>query len=190
MSEIPMPEPDGYEPTPTPTKKKRGCCSRTVMCIGIIAIVVVGVIAVTVLLGGPEPEYGERVVADYNNSDIDLSDITFYRDEFSVSSSETMTSTQPDLLFQITVDTGSDSVSVSVHIAVYELDIDTFDSIETWAETNDYLVAENDFAPPVNNYLDLYNYAETYTWVIWFDASGKTDTWSVDITLTLRYNWS
>jgi archaellin len=187
MSEIPMPEPGGYEAVTT--EKKKGCCSRTVvLCIVVIAVVVIGVIAATVLLGGPS--YQTRVVDEYYNEDVNLSTTTFYRGEFYVSSSETQTSTQPDLYFQITVDTGSDSMSVTVHIAVYNLDVATFDSIETWAEVDNYLMDEKDIAPPVDDYIDLYNFADTYTWVIWFEASEKTDTWNVDITLTLRYNWS
>ena len=66
MSEIPMPEPGGYEPTPT--EKKRGCCGRTVMCIGVIAIVIIGVIVATVILGGlgpSGPSYESRQIEKY-----------------------------------------------------------------------------------------------------------------------------
>lgn len=188
MSEIPMPEPGGYEAAAP--EKKKGCCGRTVMCIAVIGVVIVGLIILTALFGGgPEPEYGERVIDEYNNSDVNLSDTTFYRGGFSVSSSETLTDTQPDLLFEITVDTGSDSVSVSVHIAVYDIDVDTFDDITTWSEANNHRIGYGDINPPVNHFIDLHNYADSYTWVFWFDAAEKSDTWSVDITLTLRYNY-
>ena len=124
MSEIPTPD-VGFEPAPTP--KRKGCCGRTgIVCIAVIAVVVVGIIAATMFLGGPG--YQTRIVDEFYNEDIELSDTTFYRDEFRVSSSETQTDIRPDLHFNIYVNTGSDDVSVTVHIAVYELDRSTFDS--------------------------------------------------------------
>jgi hypothetical protein len=196
MSEIPMPEPGGYEAAEP--KKKTGCCSRTVMCIGVIAIIVVGVIAAAVILPnilGPsngEPEYGERDLIVDNDYDPDIYP-TYYYDEFSVSSSETQTSTQPDLLFQVTVDKGSDTASVTVHIAVYDLDQSSFDSMTSGglSGADEYILGSGDLTDePVNHYIDLHNYADTYTWVLWFETSEKSDTWSCDITITLRYNWS
>jgi hypothetical protein len=118
---------------------------------------------------------------------------TYYYDEFSVSSSETQTSTQPDLLFQVTVDKGSDTASVTVHIAVYDLDQSSFDSMTSGglSGADEYILGSGDLTDePVNHYIDLHNYADTYTWVLWFETSEKSDTWSCDITITLRYNWS
>ncbi len=100
------------------------------------------------------------------------------------------TSTSPDVNFDISVyDTGSDSVSVTIHFAIYETDVSTVDSL-SWSELNSYLIEEGDYLTQVDDFFNLNNYADTYTWVIWFDASSKGDTWSVDIDLTLRYNWN
>jgi hypothetical protein len=189
MSEIPMPEPGGYEPTPT--VKKRGCCSRTVLCIGVIAIVVIGAIVITAILSGlgPSnggPSYETRQIESYTNENPDIYP-TYYRSEFSVHSYEAETSIQPDLYFEIVIDSGSDAVTT--HIAVYDLDQNTFDGISTWEEADTYLMDENDLSGNVYEWIDLYNYANTYTWVLWFECSDKTGTWDIDITLTLRYNW-
>ena len=195
MSEIPMPEPGGYEPAAP--EKKRGCCGRTVMCIGVIAVVIIGLVVITAILGGLGPtnggaDYGERdLIVDYDY-DPSIYPIYYY-DEFSVSSSETQTSIQPDLYFQITVDSGSDTASVTVHIAVYDLDQSSFESMtsSSLSDADDYLLGYGDYTDEsVNDWIDLHNYAATYTWVLWFETSEKSDTWSCDITITLRYNWS
>jgi hypothetical protein len=196
MSEIPMPEPGGYE-APAPEKKK-GCCSRTVLCIGVIAIVILAGIVFTAVLnnmgngGNGGAEYGERdLILDYD-FDPDIYPIYYY-DEFTVSSSETQTSTQPDLYFQVSVDhTGSDSVSVTVHIAVYDLSQSEFESMTSSSieDASGSLRASGDLTDEaVDHYIDLNNYADTYTWVLWFEASSKTSTWSVDVQIMLRYNY-
>ncbi len=156
----------------------------------VIAIVIVAGVIIVLLPGLGNGDYSEREVADYQNQDIDLSP-TYYRGGFSVSSSEVQTSTVPDLLFDINVrDTGSDGVSVSAYIAVYETSVSIVDGATTWGELSSYLVDEGTYPSPFSQRIDLYNYASSYTWVIWFEASGKTDVWDVDITLTLRYNWN
>ena len=187
MSEIPMPEPGGYEPAAP--EKKKGCCGRTVMCIGVIAVVIIGLVVITAILGGlgpSGPSYESRQIESYTNEDPDVYP-TYYRSEFSVYSSEVETSIAPDLYFEIIVNSGSDSVTT--HIAVYNLDQATFDAIETWSEADSYLMNEYDLSGNVYEWIDLNNYADTYTWVLWFDCSDKTSTWDIDITLTLRYNW-
>lgn len=160
----------------------------------IIAIVIVAGIIIVMLPGlgngGINGDYSERQVADYMNQDVELTPI-YYRGGFSVSSSEVQTSTVPDLLFDVFVrDTGSDGVSVSAHIAVYEASVSTVDAASSWGDLSSYLVDEGTYPSPFSQRIDLYNYASSYTWVIWFEATGKTDVWDVDITLTLRYNWN
>ncbi len=193
MSEIPLP-PGGYEEPAAPPKKGPGCGTTMIVGLVIAIIVVAGVIIV--LLpglgnGGPTTTatHSERVVADYVSQDIDLSP-TYYRGGFSVASSEVQTSIVPDMAFEISVhSTGSDGVSVSVHIAVYETSVSVVDAAASWGDLSSYLVNDGTYSEPVAVYLNLYNYASSYTWVVWFEASSKTDTWDVDITLTLRYNW-
>ena len=188
MTEIPLP-PGDYEAPPAP-RKKRGCGTTFIVVLVIAIIVVAGVVIVLMSgLGNGPGSYSERQVADYMSQDIDLTP-TYYRGGFSVSSSEVQTSIVPDLLFDIYVrDTGSDGVSVSAHIAVYEASVSVVDGAATWGELDTYLVDEGTYPSPFSQRIDLYNYASSYTWVIWFEASSKTDVWDVDITLTLRYNW-
>jgi hypothetical protein len=188
LTEIPLP-PGEYEAPPAP-KKGRGC-GTTLIVVLIIAIVVVAGVVIVLMsgLGNGPGDYSERQIADYMNQDIDLTP-TYYRGGFSVSSSEVQTTIVPDLLFDIRVrDTGDDSVLVDVHIAVYETSVSTVDAASTWGDLLSYLVDEGTYPSPFSQRIDLYNYASSYTWVIWFEASDKTDVWDVDITLTLRYNW-
>ncbi|MFW9861390.1 MAG: hypothetical protein ACFFEX_02455 [Candidatus Thorarchaeota archaeon] len=188
MTEIPLP-PGEYEAPPAP-RKERGCGTTVIVVLVIAIIVVAGVVIVMMSgLGNGGTSYDERAIADYQNQDIDLTP-TYYRGGFSVSSSEVQTSIVPDLFFEIEVkDTGTDGVSVSAHIAVYETSVSIVDGASTWGDLDTYLVGEGTYPSPFSQRVDLYNYASSYTWVIWFEASAKTDVWDVDITLTLRYNW-
>lgn len=194
MTEIPLP-PDDYQAPSGPPKKGRGCGTNLIVGLVIAIVVVAGIIIVllpglgsngiTTTNGG----HSERLIADYQNQDIDISPI-YYRGGFSVSSSEVQTTIVPDLLFDVYVrDTGTDSVVLSIHIAVYETSVSTVDAAATWGDLSAYLVDEGTYSNPTDQWIDLYNYASSYTWVVWFEASGKTDVWDVDITLTLRYNW-
>ena len=155
----------------------------------VIAVVFLGTFASLFNWGGG-PSYQTRSIASYSNQDVSLFP-SYYYDEFSVSSYETQTTTSPDLDFEISVtSTGSDGVTVTVHVAVYEIDKTTFDGISTWAGLDSYLVDQGDYTTTASDFINLYNYADTYVWVFWFDASSKTSTWSVNIDLTLRYNWN
>jgi hypothetical protein len=195
MTEIPMPASDPYQPAPQKSSTGSDCCKwGAIICvILIIAMVLIAVVFLgsfmSIFGGFTGTTYGERTIASYNNSDVDLFS-TYYYDEFSVSSSETLTSTVPDISFDISVDdTGVDAVSVTIHFAVYNIDQTTFDSIPTWPGLDSYLVEEGDYTNSVSSWFDLNNNPDTYVWVIWFEATSKTSVWSVDIGLTLRYNW-
>ncbi|MHA2352698.1 MAG: hypothetical protein ACXABX_06225 [Candidatus Thorarchaeota archaeon] len=198
MTEIPMPASDPYQPAPQKSSTGSDCCKwGAIICvILIIAMVVIAMVWIGGVLsmfggifGSGGATYGERALVTYNNSDVDLFG-SYYYDEFSVSNSETQTSTAPDVQFDINVvDTGVDAVSVTIHFAIYDIDQTTFDSITTWPGLDSYLVDEGDYLNTASSWFDLNNYADTYVWVIWFEASSKTVVWSVDIDLTLRYNW-
>jgi hypothetical protein len=189
MTEIPTPD---YGIAAPPAEKKSSPMKLILVVVVIAIVAVASTLVVLNMMSANTPSlYDEREIASYNNTNINLYP-TYYRAEFDVYSSEVLTSTPPDLLFEITVqDTGSDSVSVTVHIAVYNTDLATVDGASTWAELDTYLMGEGDYTDePVAAYADLENYASTYVWVIWFEAAYKTSTWSIDITLTLRYNWN
>lgn len=196
MSEIPMPASDPYQPAP---QKESGCwtCGKIAIVVCVALIILMFVIVLIFMgsmasifggiFGGTGTTYDTRSVATYSQ-DVDLSP-TYYYGEFDVYSSETQTSIQPDLFFDVSViDTGTDSVTVTIHYAVYETDAATVVAL-SWAALDAYLMEDWDSTSSVNSHIDLNNYADTYTWVLWFEASSKLDTWSVDIDLTLRYNW-
>jgi len=184
-----MPGDDGYQQPERPSKKG---IPWTKIIVVVIILAIIGVAGFLVLQPGGDTQsgnYSTREIQDYNNEDIELYP-TFYRDDFSVSSSETQTSTQPDLHFEIDVDTGSDDVTVDIVIAVYDVDQSTFDTL-SWSELdNNHQITKTTHTGEVLDFIDLHNYSDTYTWVIWFEASSKADVWDVDITLTLRYNWT
>ena len=195
MSEIPMPASEPYQPP----KQSSGCGSCAKIGVIICVLFIVGILIISMVFWGGilsifggfgnDPSYGERSLASYSNTDVEIFP-SYYYDEFSVSSSEVLTSTPPDVHFDISVDdTGFDSVSVTVRFAIYDIDITTFDSITTWPGLDSYLVEEGDYITSQTSFFNINNYASTYVWVIWFEASSKADTWTVDIDLTLRYNW-
>ncbi len=187
MTEIPTPQ---YGTGPPPSEKKSSPV-KIIAVVAVIAVVAIALIVIVPPMLAPPATYGEREIADYNNTDVNLYPV-YYLGEFDVYSSEVQTTTPPDLLFEISVDdTGVDSVSITIHVAVYHATMATVDAASTWAELDPYLMGDADYVDQdVAAYADLENYASTYTWVIWFEASSKTDTWTIDITLTLRYNWN
>ena len=198
MSEIPMPASDPYQPAP-PKSSGYGTCCKIAAVVCVVLIILMVVIALVFMgslaslfggiFGGGGTSYETRSVATYSNTDVDIYPVYYYA-EFSVSSSETQTSISPDVLFDISVgDTGTDSVSVTIHYAIYNIDSATVFAAATWAELNTYLVDDGSTTSSAYDFINLNNYADTYTWVLWFEASSKTVTWSVDIDLTLRYNW-
>ncbi|PNX52881.1 MAG: hypothetical protein BV458_07335 [Thermoplasmata archaeon M9B2D] len=198
MSEIPIPASDPYQ-QPKQSSGYGTCCkigalACVLLIIGMVIIAMVFMGGVLSLFGGITTgggtSYDTRALQSSNNVDVDLYP-TFYYDEFSVYSSEVQTSTPPDVYFDISVDdTGSDSVSVTIHFAIYEIDQTTFDSIPTWSGLTSYLVEDGDYSTARTDFYNLNNYASTYVWVVWFEATSKTDVWTVDIALTLRYNWN
>jgi len=183
LTEIPLPS-DYSEPA----KPSSGIGFGWKVLAGLVVVIVVVAGVAVVLFGSIDTSGGgERQIRSWNNVNIELYPDVIYRDEFSVSSSEAQGSLLPDLEFDVSIDnTGSDSASVEIHIAVYELDRSTFDSL-TSSGRAPYLVEEATSTDSIFTYIDLYDYASTYVWVVYFSASSKTDVWDVDLTLTVRY---
>jgi len=203
MSEIPMPTSDPYQPR---KESSNGCGSCAKIGVVICVLFIVGMLIIAMVFwggiasifggifggGGGGTSYDTRTISS-TNRDITIygTEGYYYYGEFDVYSSEVQTSTPPDVFFDISiVHTGTDSVTVTIHYAIYETDSATVVGAATWSELNVYLMDDGDSSNSVNTYINLNNYADTYTWVLWYEASSKTDTWSVDIDLTLRYNWN
>lgn len=208
MTEIPLPPSDGYVEPSAPSKGP-GCGKMLIVGL-IIAIVVIGgfiVVMLPGLLNGnnttttttpttpvttttTSAPYDVRSITQSIRVDIDLISTTYYADEFYVSSSEVLTTTPPDLWFTVVVwDYGVDSGPVDVYIAVYETDLTTVEDAATWGELDTYLVDDGTYEADVGEYINLYNYPSTYTWVIWFEGASKTSVWEVSVYIWLRYNW-
>ncbi|NHJ13425.1 MAG: hypothetical protein EAX95_07095 [Candidatus Thorarchaeota archaeon] len=191
MTEIPLPpdEYSGVEP-----EKKGGFC-KNILIIAVILMIVVGaVVGFTMFSDGPtttttqQVNWDSRDIADWNNVDIETSDTVYYRNQFTVSSYETETDEIPYVQFEISIDDmGADTGTVGIHVAIYQTTMSVVDDAATWSELDTYLVGEGDYSNSVNAYADLETYSDTYTWVVWFEYSGKTDTWVVDLLITLNY---
>ncbi|MFW9786120.1 MAG: hypothetical protein ACFFE2_03850 [Candidatus Thorarchaeota archaeon] len=195
MTEIPMPAGDSYEQPAPKSSTSSDCCKIgliicVILIIGMILIAVIFLGSFASWFGGfTGTTYETRTIAS-STQDVQLFSI-YYAEEFSVSSLETQTTTAPDIDFNIDVlSTGSDVVTVTIHFAIYEIDQTTFDSIPTWSGVAPYLMDSGNYTDNASDFFNLNNYADTYVWVLWFEASSKTSTWSVDIDLTLRYNWN
>ena len=150
MTEIPMPGPEPYQQAPKKSTSSDCCKIGAIICVVfIIAIVIIAVVFLGTFASlfnwGGGPTYQTRSIATHSNQDVSLFP-SYYYDELSVYSYETQTTTVPDLSFEISViSTGSDAVTVTVHVAVYEIDKTTFDGISTWSGLDSYLVDQGDY---------------------------------------------
>ncbi|MFX1264844.1 MAG: hypothetical protein ACFFCK_09915 [Promethearchaeota archaeon] len=149
MTEIPLPS--GYQESPKPSSGI-GLGWKVIAGL-VVAVVVVAGVAVVLFRSIDSNSGGEREIGSWDNVDIELYPGVIYRNEFSVSSSEAQGSLLPDLHFDISVDnTGSDSVSVEINIAVYELNVTNFDSLSSSGRAP-YLVEE---ATSTNSYVKAF----------------------------------
>lgn len=137
---------------------------------------------------GKGTSFETRSLSGFNNMEIEIYFI--YYESFEVLTTETQTNIAPDLYFEINVNTHNDTVPVEIKIAIFDVDEETFQSID-WDQLNFYhLVNSGTYANNVNYHLDLHNQNGNYTWTAWFETpSQKTCVWHATLDLTLRYNW-
>ncbi|MFW9944923.1 MAG: hypothetical protein ACFFB7_07990 [Candidatus Sifarchaeia archaeon] len=153
----------------------------------IIAIILFGIGAAVYLIQTSSESFESRTISHNTNLNPNLR--YEYAGGLTVQSSETQSVRPPDLHFEISVvDSGNDIVTVSIHYAVYDTDLVTFKSLNE-SSREEYLVDSGVGAESVDGSIQLQNHASVYSWVFWFEADSKTDAWSVDVRLTLRYNW-
>lgn len=158
----------------------------------ILAIVIIAIVAIasfTLLGTQPTPiTPGSATLADDNDRDVDLFP-AYLRAEFTVNASQVRTGTAPSVQFNVTVaDTGEDVVVVTIHVAVYDLNQTTFDSLGTIIDLEPYEIEQIEEQTDLSGSIALDNEAKTYVWLVAFMATEKIDVWSVDILITLLYN--
>jgi hypothetical protein len=161
--------------------------TRAAAAIVIAAIAVVGIGAAVYIVQISSESFETRSISHNTNLNPNL--LYEYAGGLSVRSSETQSERPPDLYFEIAVvDTGNDVVTVTIHYAVYDTDLITFKSLNE-SSREQYLVGLRTGAESVDDSIQLHSHTSAYSWVFWLEADSKTDAWSVDVRLTLRYNW-
>ena len=160
---------------------------KAIAAVAVIAIVVVASVA---LLGSqPQPIVPDSsTLGQYNDYDLELFP-TFLRAQFIVNESQVLTGTAPEVQFNVNVeDTGEDVGTVTIFVAVYELNESTFDSLGTIIDLEPYKVAQIEDQTLLEGSIDLDNEASTYVWLVVLYAAAKTSVWSVDVLVTLQFN--
>ena len=114
----------------------------------------------------------------------------YYYGEFELTADHIDDTTPPDLLFTISHDTGSDSGDVYSYFGIYDLDISTFNGLD-WNDRDLYLIDYLGDIGDISDYIDLPQVTGKYTWAIsiFYEDVVKSDVWSSDISIYLRYNW-
>jgi len=161
--------------------------SKTIRTAAAVAIAVVGISAAVYLVQISSESFETRSISHNTNLNPNL--LYEYAGGLSVRSSETQSERPPDLHFDIAVvDNGNDVVTVTIHYAVYDTDLITFKALNGSSQ-EEYLVGSGMGAESVDSSIQLHSHPSDYSWVFWLEADSKTDAWSVDVELTLRYNW-
>jgi len=135
-------------------------------------------------------EYLPTVLVDLQGQDIDLLPI-LYLAEFSVvnDSGELHLTTTDDPVVDYDIalaSTGSDNVNVSIYGAVYDVDLSTFESMDT-TERNAHMVGIEAGLNALYDRIELSNVTGVYVAAVWFDAPSKTSAWSVEGTAQYKY---
>ncbi|TFF95058.1 hypothetical protein EU546_03950, partial [Candidatus Thorarchaeota archaeon] len=100
-----------------------------------------------------------------------------------------LTEEPPKLYMSFNVrDKGEDeNVNVTLFVAVYDIGKDEFLSMSE-AERQGHLIGSDLDNESVRETFDLYVEPATYSYVFWYNASVKTDTWMSSQIVQLRYN--
>ena len=173
----------------SPISPSRGPSRRIVIIAVIVIHIVVGGIIGFVILGGGS-DHISSLLWTRSGIDADVYPPDFYYGEFELVTDHVNDETPPDILFTLSYDTGSDTGYVYTYVAVYELDIATFDGMD-WLERDLYLVDYDEGYGDFSTYIDLPQVTGDYTWVLFivYEELVKSDVWSCDFNVYLRYNW-
>jgi len=183
MTEIPM------TGDAAPVRPRTGGGSRRNIVIAIVVILIIGGAAVGfTLLSTPTGQPWESRLL-WSRSGIDpVLFPYYYADEFQLTTDQVEGSTPPEVHFTIDIDPGIDTETILTSFTIYDLDVDTFDTLD-WSGRNTH---ELDWAYEEGSYsaiLELPQSTGDYTWCIYlYIPSGeKSDTWSVDLEVRLKH---
>ncbi len=183
MTEISFPS-EGSPITPS-----RGPSRRTVIIAVVVILIVVGGIIGFVIVSSPGSDHISSLLWTRSGIDPDVYP-DYYYGEFELTTDHVDDTTPPDVLFTLSYDTGSDTGDVYTYVAVYDLDIATFAGLN-WLDRDLYLVDYGEDYGDFSTYIDLPQTTGKYTWVIFivYEEIVKSDVWSSDLSVNLRYNW-
>ena len=151
-----------------------------------VVVVIAGLVAAVYFSHAFSESYDTKLISHSTNFDPSITQ--FYVGEFRVLSSEVQVDRAPEVLFEITVfDSGNDN-DIGIHYAIFGTDRATYNSLNETARES-FLLDSRNRINRVNDRMILQISPMTYTWVIWYQAEEKTSSWSIDILLTLIYNW-
>ncbi len=194
-----------------PISPSKGPGMKTILMVVVVLLIIGGaVIAYALLGGGPnvtttsEPtttsttttvtttssNHESILLAHYSDLDPDVYP-TYFSGGFELTTDHVDDATPPDILFMLFYhDMGTDVSDVWTYIACFDLDEASFDSM-TWTNRQPYLIDEDYIIGTVTHYINLPKTTGDYTWTFYIDDSeiGKSDVWSVNIYIFLRYNW-
>ncbi len=179
MSEIPLAPSEEYK-----APSSSGGCNK-MLAIVVIAVVVVGsLVAVSFMSGSFVPT--TRVVSSWTSENVLPWTEVFYTSEFSVTSAEAAENT-PYLRIEASVDNGDDSGAVTIFYELYECSKATVDGRASWSDIETYHIEGGYSTGVLSENIQLENYPQTYTWVLYFSYTGtKADDWLCDLTVTLE----
>jgi hypothetical protein len=152
-----------------------------------VIVVIAGIAAIALFTQTFTDNYETKQIS--HNTNFNPVNSRFYEGEFNVWSSEVQVDRAPELLVEIIVfDSGNGDYEITIHYAIYETDRATYNSLNESSRESLLLVSRNGLNR-VNDRIVLHSIPMTYVWVLRFQADEKTSPWSIDIRLTLLYNW-
>ncbi|MHA1925564.1 MAG: hypothetical protein ACXABV_09330 [Candidatus Thorarchaeota archaeon] len=152
-----------------------------------VATIVSGLLIVAFLPNAFTPTYETKQIGHSTNFNPSL--LQTYVGEFRVFSSEVQSDRASEVLIEIEVfDSGNDDYNIDVYCAIYSTNRTTYDSLNE-SMRDAFIVDSKSGLNKINDRIVLEGSPMTYDWVIWFEAPEKTSRWSVDMVLTMLFNW-
>ncbi|RLI60565.1 MAG: hypothetical protein DRO93_06710 [Candidatus Thorarchaeota archaeon] len=136
------------------------------------------------------PKFSTVTIYSHNRTDVELYP-TIYAREVDVGPQHLQVLEEnPSVYFSVIIqDAGAESdLDVLCVAELYAMDYATFNA-STPSERQAALIGTHSRNNTMRTDITVGDQPAKYTWVVWFNATQKTSTWSVDITIQLRYNY-